>query len=64
MLIDTHVHVVSDDHDRYPLQPSTFTGPWYETDPCSAEKLRVLMAEAQIDGAVLVQGVSAYGLAR
>ena len=39
-LIDTHVHVVSDDLARYPLQPSTFTGPWYETHPCSAEQLR------------------------
>jgi L-fuconolactonase len=62
LFIDTHVHVVSDDHERYPLQPSgAFTGPWYETHPCTAEQLRTLMAEAGVDGAVLVQGVSAYG---
>jgi predicted TIM-barrel fold metal-dependent hydrolase len=61
VVIDTHVHVVSGDHARYPLQPSTFTGPWYETHPHSAEQLRVLMADAGVDGAVLVQGVSAYG---
>lgn len=61
MLIDTHVHVVADDRDRYPLRPSGVTGPWYETHPCSAERLRTLMAEAGVDRAVLVQGVSAYG---
>lgn len=61
MLVDTHVHVVADDRERYPLHPREFTGPWYETHPCSAEKLDALMHGAGVDRAVLVQGVSAYG---
>jgi len=61
MIIDTHVHVVADDHARYPLQPSVATNPWYETHPCSGPALRALMAEAGVDAAVLVQGVGAYG---
>ena len=61
MIIDTHVHVVADDHERYPLQPSVATNPWYETHPCSGPALRALMAEAGVHAAVLVQGVGAYG---
>jgi predicted TIM-barrel fold metal-dependent hydrolase len=61
VLVDTHVHVVSDDEARYPLQPSGVTGPWYRTDPCSVERLLALMAEAGVDRTVVVQGVSAYG---
>ncbi|MFA5885990.1 MAG: amidohydrolase family protein [Acidimicrobiia bacterium] len=60
MLIDTHVHVVSDDLERFPLSPGHATNPWYETHPCSGPALRALMAEAGVDGAVLVQGVGAY----
>ena len=59
-IIDTHVHVVSDDPVRYPLRPSVATNPWYETHPCSAPALRVLMTDAGVDAAVLVQGVGAY----
>jgi predicted TIM-barrel fold metal-dependent hydrolase len=59
-MIDTHVHVVADDHDRYPLRPSVATNPWYETHPCSGRELRTLMAGAGVDAAVLVQGVGAY----
>lgn len=60
MLIDTHVHVVSDDLERYPLNPGHATNPWYETHPCSGPELRALMAGAGVDAAVLVQGVGAY----
>ena len=60
MLIDTHVHVVSDDHARFPLNPGHATNPWYETHPCSGPQLRALMADAGVDGAVLVQGIGAY----
>jgi len=60
VLIDTHVHVVSDDLERYPLNPGHATNPWYETHPCSGPRLRALMTEAGVDGAVLVQGVGAY----
>ncbi len=60
-LVDTHVHVVSDDEDRYPLAPSGATGPWYRDDPCSVERLLDLMDDAGVDAAVLVQAISAYG---
>jgi predicted TIM-barrel fold metal-dependent hydrolase len=62
VLIDTHVHVISPDLDRFPLQPpGVNTGPWWETHPCSADLLGLLMADAGVDRAVLVQGVGAYG---
>ena len=62
MLVDTHVHVISPDLDRYPLHPAGVnTGPWWETNPCSADLLRRLMDDAGVDRAVLVQGVGAYG---
>jgi L-fuconolactonase len=60
-LVDTHVHVVSDDEARYPLQPSGVTGPWYRDDPCSVERLVALMDDAGVAAAVLVQAISAYG---
>jgi L-fuconolactonase len=62
VLVDTHVHVISPDLDEFPLQPpGVNTGPWWETHPCSAELLRLLMDDAGVDRAVLVQGVGAYG---
>jgi predicted TIM-barrel fold metal-dependent hydrolase len=62
VLVDTHVHVISPDLERFPLQPpGVNTGPWWETHPCSAELLRLLMEDAAVDRAVLVQGVGAYG---
>lgn len=60
-MIDTHTHVVAPDEERYPLHPSGMTEPWYRDDPCSVERLLKLMDEAGVDGAVLVQGISAYG---
>jgi predicted TIM-barrel fold metal-dependent hydrolase len=62
VLVDTHVHVISPDLGRFPLRPpGVNTGPWWETHPCSADLLRLLMADAGVDRAVLVQGVGAYG---
>lgn len=60
MIVDTHVHVVSDDESRYPLQPRGLPGAWYREAPCSVEQLLGLMDEARVDRAVLVQGVGAY----
>jgi len=60
LMVDTHVHVVSDDEDRYPLNPSGVTGPWYREDPCSVERLLGLLDESDVGAAVLVQGMSAY----
>jgi len=59
-MIDTHVHAVSEDLVRYPLNPGPATNPWYETHPCSGSELRALMDGAGVDRAVLVQGFGAY----
>jgi L-fuconolactonase len=58
--VDTHVHVIAADEDRYPLDPSGVTAPWYRDDPCSVERLVGLMDDSDVDAAVLVQGISAY----
>lgn len=60
MLVDTHVHVISDDRARYPLQPAALPGAWYREAPVTAEELLVLMDGAGVDRAVLVQPMSAY----
>ena len=61
MVVDTHVHVVSDDLDRYPLRPSGIGSDWYLTRPVTAERLVELMDDAGVDRAVLVQAFGAYG---
>jgi L-fuconolactonase len=61
VLVDTHVHVISPDLARFPLKPpGVNTGPWWETHPCSADLLRLLMDDAGVDRAVLVQPMGAY----
>ena len=60
MQVDTHVHVISDDDARFPLDPSGVTGAWYRDDPCSVERLLGLMDDSGVDAAVLVQAISAY----
>src|SRR5260370_20929707 len=58
--VDTHVHVIGPDEDRYPLNPSGVTGAWYRDDPCSVERLVDLMGPAAGDAAGLVPALSAY----
>jgi L-fuconolactonase len=60
VIIDTHVHVVSPDEARYPLNPTNVSGPWYREAPCSAERLLEQMDEAGVARAVLVQPIGAY----
>ena len=60
MLVDTHVHVISDDEERFPITPSGLTGEWYRDDPCTVERLVTLMDGVGVDAAVLVQPISAY----
>ena len=59
-VVDAHVHVVSSDHDRYPLCPRSLSGTWYLDAPCSAPELAKQMQACGVDGAILVQGVGAY----
>jgi predicted TIM-barrel fold metal-dependent hydrolase len=60
MLVDTHVHVVSEDEQRFPLNPSGRTGAWYRSHPCSVERLLDVIGAAGVDAAVLVQAFTAY----
>jgi len=69
VLVDSHTHVVSPDHDRYPLKPLGLDqgvgaerkqAAWFHEVPASAEQLLDLMDEAGVAAALLVQGVGAY----
>jgi L-fuconolactonase len=60
VIVDTHVHVIAGDVDKYPLQPSGFGTEWYREMPVAADEYVGLMEDAGVDGAVLVQAVGAY----
>src|SRR5215468_9394675 len=59
-VIDTHVHVIAEDEDLYPLSPLPLSGPWYREAPCSAEALLPQMNAAGVARAMLVQPLGAY----
>jgi L-fuconolactonase len=59
-MIDTHTHIVADDHHRYPLKPRSLSGEWYLEAPHDASQLLSCMDEAGVAKAVLVQAVGAY----
>ncbi len=62
LVVDTHAHVISDDHRRYPLQVADYPGvKWVHEAPVTAEELRTEMAGAGVDRAILVQAQGAYG---
>jgi hypothetical protein len=56
MLVDAHTHIVSSDHEAYPLSPAALGGSWYLQSPCSAEGLIDEMDGAGVDRAILVLG--------
>jgi L-fuconolactonase len=59
MIVDTHVHVVSEDQQKYPRQVTPGApGEWVQD--MSAKMLLALNAQAGIDKTVLVQPYSAY----
>lgn len=60
-MIDTHVHVVAGDRERYPLQRYDHPGhEWVDVAP-DAGSLVASMSAADVDAAVLVQPHGAYG---
>jgi predicted TIM-barrel fold metal-dependent hydrolase len=66
MIVDTHVHVVAPDQQRYPFAPAggfrmRGLGSWQTQYPVSAEQLLETIAGAGVDRAVIVQPFSAYG---
>lgn len=59
MIVDTHVHVVSDDQQKYPRKvTSGASGEWVQD--MTSETVLSLNARAGIDKTVLVQAYSAY----
>ncbi len=66
MIVDTHVHVVAPDQQRYPFSPAggfrmRGLGAWNTEHPVSAEQMLATIAGAGVDRAVVVQPFSAYG---
>jgi predicted TIM-barrel fold metal-dependent hydrolase len=61
VIVDTHVHVVAADQERYPLHPTGVSLDWFRTAPVTVEDFLELMTAAGVDRAVLVQPMSAYG---
>lgn len=62
--VDTHVHVVSGDRAKYPLNTPNHPGvgePWHFKLSVTTEQLLQSMAGAGVDAAVLVQGFTPYG---
>src|SRR4051794_31491250 len=66
MRVDTQAHVVSADHDRYPLNPPDTDGAgfidsrWFDAPALAVEDLLGRMDASGIHRAVLVQAFSAY----
>ncbi|WP_419919700.1 amidohydrolase family protein [Candidatus Poriferisocius sp.] len=62
LVVDTHTHVISGDHQRYPLRVGDYPGvEWVHEAPITVEELRVEMGGAGVDRAILVQAQGAYG---
>jgi predicted TIM-barrel fold metal-dependent hydrolase len=62
-IIDTHTHVISRDHDTYPLAPMTGfprTQTWFLDHPVAADELLAEIDGAGVTAAVLVH-TTAYG---
>lgn len=59
-IIDTHVHVVAQDEEAYPLSSAGSPDAWYRKAPYSAEAFISCMGDAEVAKAVLVQPVGAY----
>ena len=62
LVVDTHTHVISGDHEKYPLQVADYPGvEWVYEAPVTAEGLLAEMSVAGVDRAVLVQAQGGYG---
>ena len=61
-IIDTHVHVVSDDTARYPRQiNASATHPWWTGAACDTQALLGAMNAHGVTSALAVQAVGVYG---
>jgi predicted TIM-barrel fold metal-dependent hydrolase len=59
-IVDTHVHVVSRDRDRYPLAPGVGVHAWYDEQPADVDALLAAMDAAGVHATIMVQGHGAY----
>ena len=58
LIVDTHTHEISDDHEKDPLQVAYYPGvEWVYEVPVTAEELLAEMAASNVDWAVLVQEI-------
>jgi L-fuconolactonase len=61
-MIDIHPHVISHDHERYPLQPlGGKQSVWSQERPVDTDQLLAAMDDAGVEHAALVQAATAYG---
>ncbi len=60
MIVDTHVHVVADDFERFPLNPAGVGTQWFRQSPVTVEEFAEQSAAAGVERAVLVQAFGAY----
>src|SRR5215813_3244465 len=58
---DTHVHVVSSDTDRFPLQPGNFGRDWWTGRHIDAAAVTNDLDDVGVEHAVIVQAVGPYG---
>jgi L-fuconolactonase len=61
VIVDTHVHVIASDAERYPLQPIGIGSNWFREHPVSVEEFAATASACGVDRAVLVQAFGAYG---
>ena len=60
-LVDTHVHILSPDQDRFPLRPTGLGRHWWSEPGRDAEALLSVMDEKGVDRAIAAQAVGPYG---
>jgi predicted TIM-barrel fold metal-dependent hydrolase len=59
-IVDTHVHVVAQDREQYPLAPGVGVHAWYDKQPADVGALLAEMDGAGVHGTIMVQGHGAY----
>ena len=63
-MIDSHAHVISDDFEKYPVDPiGGRLKPGVVDQPITAESLLRMMDAQRVERAVLVQRAHIYGYA-
>jgi L-fuconolactonase len=60
-LVDTHVHILSADQDRFPLRPTGLGRHWWSESGRDAKGLVSLMDEKGVAQAIAAQAVGPYG---